>query len=205
MREVYVHVGGHRRVQRRAASTTKAMTWFWSSLWHSPILMRPRTSPHATIQSFWRITPLNMVTRDYWWLQSHTNTVQTTIMASATNEKMSLPHHRNNSSSRRRRRRSGRSATESSSDMSASSSSSSNNTNQKATLIAVILGLCLMNVLDVDIRIGHSNSNNGGRRSLLSTLYLAGPSTLLPWAQHHLVDVMDKPDVEAETALFWRK
>ena len=62
-----------------------------------------------------------------------------------------------------------------------------------------------MNVLDVDIRIGHSNSNNGGRRSLLSTLYLAGPSTLLPWAQHHLVDVMDKPDVKAETALFWRK
>ena len=62
-----------------------------------------------------------------------------------------------------------------------------------------------MNVLDVDIRIGHSNSNNGGRRSLLSTLYLAGPSTLLPWGQHHLVDVMDKPDVEAETALFWRK
>ena len=62
-----------------------------------------------------------------------------------------------------------------------------------------------MNVLDVDIRIGHSNSNNGGRRSLLSTLYLAGPSTLLPWAQHHLVDVMDKPDVKAETALFWRE
>jgi len=37
----------------------------------------------------------------------------------------------------------------------------------------------------------------------LSSLYLSGPSTLLPWAQHHLVDVTARPDPEAETALFW--
>jgi len=86
-------------------------------------------------------------------------------------------------------------------------SSSSNDNNQKTILIAIILGLCLVNILDVDISIGrHTNSSSGGggRRSLLSSLYLSGPSTLLPWAQHHLVDVTDRP-TETETALFWRK
>jgi len=86
-------------------------------------------------------------------------------------------------------------------------SSSSNDNNQKTVLIAIILGLCLINILDVDISIGrHTNSSSGGggRRSLLSSLYLSGPSTLLPWAQHHLVDVTDRP-TETETALFWRK
>ena len=101
----------------------------------------------------------------------------------------------NNTKKRRRRR--------ASNDM----SSSSNDNSQKTILIAVILGLCLINILDVDISIGrHTNSSSGGggRRSLLSSLYLSGPSTLLPWAQHHLVDVTDRP-TETETALFWRK
>ena len=80
------------------------------------------------------------------------------------------------------------------------------NDNQKTILIAIILGLCLINILDVDISIGRNtnSSSGGGRRSLLSSLYLSGPSTLLPWAQHHLVDVTDRP-TETETALFWRK
>lgn len=69
---------------------------------------------------------------------------------------------------------------------------------------AVILALCLLNILDGDMFVRQSNTT-GGRRSLLSSLYLAGPSTLLPWAQHHLVDVTERPDPEAETALFWRK
>lgn len=69
-----------------------------------------------------------------------------------------------------------------------------------------ILALCLFNILDVDIRLGDSASDgDDGRRSLLSNLYLSGPSTLMPWAEHHVVDVMDRPDPEKETALFWRE
>ena len=68
-----------------------------------------------------------------------------------------------------------------------------------------ILALCLFNILDVDIRLGDSASDgDGGRRSLLSNLYLSGPSTLLPWAEKHVVD-LDRPDPEKETALFWRE
>jgi len=103
----------------------------------------------------------------------------------------------NNTKKRRRRRASNDTM----------SSSSNDNNSQKTILIAIILGLCLINILDVDISIGrHTNSSSGGggRRSLLSSLYLSGPSTLLPWAQHHLVDVTDRP-TETETALFWRK
>ena len=98
----------------------------------------------------------------------------------------------NNTKKRRRRR--------------ASNDTNDNNNNQKTILVAIILGLCLINILDVDISIGRNtnSSSGGGRRSLLSSLYLSGPSTLLPWAQHHLVDVTDRP-TETETALFWRK
>lgn len=66
---------------------------------------------------------------------------------------------------------------------------------------AMILALCVVNVFEVDVRV--ARKDGGGRRSLLSTLYLAGPSTLMPWAQHHAVGVEDRPDPEAETALFW--
>ena len=108
-----------------------------------------------------------------------------------------LPHHTRSSSTKKRRRRRRPS----------SSSSSSDNNKNKGILIAIIFGLCLVNILDVDIGIHFSRhgSSRGGRRSLLSSLYLSGPSTLLPWAEHHLVGVMDRPDVKAETALFWRK
>lgn len=70
---------------------------------------------------------------------------------------------------------------------------------------AMILALCIVNVFEVDFRAVKKDGTRGGRRSLLSSLYLAGPSTLMPWAQHHVVDVTDRPDPEAETALFWRE
>jgi hypothetical protein len=75
------------------------------------------------------------------------------------------------------------------------------------TLIAgLVMALCILNIIEVDIVVDRPGGGAGvGRRSLLSTLYLAGPSTLLPWAQHHLVDVMERPDPVAETALFWRE
>jgi len=73
----------------------------------------------------------------------------------------------------------------------------------KGLVGAMIMVLCIFNIFDVDIRVGRTSNNSSGRRSLLSSLYLAGPSTLLPWAQHHLVDVTDRPDPKAETALFW--
>ncbi len=74
----------------------------------------------------------------------------------------------------------------------------------------IVIGLvafCLINILDLDTLINHRGGGGapGRRRSLLSTLYLSGPSTLLPWAQHHLVDVTDRPDPVSETALFWRE
>ncbi|KAL7544857.1 hypothetical protein ACHAWF_008219 [Thalassiosira exigua] len=68
---------------------------------------------------------------------------------------------------------------------------------------ALIFALCVFNVFDVDVRVQTGKDGSTGRRSLLSNLYLAGPSTLLPWAQHHLADVTDRPDPESETALFW--
>jgi hypothetical protein len=71
------------------------------------------------------------------------------------------------------------------------------------TVIGLVLALCLLNIIEVDVVV--DKNGGGGRRSLLSTLYLAGPSTLLPWAQHHLVDVQERPDPVAETALFWRE
>jgi len=71
------------------------------------------------------------------------------------------------------------------------------------TFIGLVLALCLLNIIEVDVVV--DKNGGGGRRSLLSTLYLAGPSTLLPWAQHHLVDVQERPDPVAETALFWRE
>ncbi|KAL7541099.1 hypothetical protein ACHAXR_010620 [Thalassiosira sp. AJA248-18] len=77
-----------------------------------------------------------------------------------------------------------------------------NKDSKKRLAGAVILALCLLNILDGDMFVRQSNTT-GGRRSLLSSLYLAGPSTLLPWAQHHLMDVTERPDPEAETALFW--
>lgn len=69
---------------------------------------------------------------------------------------------------------------------------------------AAVVGLCVYGVIDFESG-APSNHLRAGRRSLLSTLYLSGPSTLLPWAEHHLVDVTEAPDVDAETALFWRE
>merc|ERR1719253_2049997 len=77
-----------------------------------------------------------------------------------------------------------------------------NSNNTRGYVGAMVLALCVLNIFDVDIHV-NKKSPTGGRRSLLSTLYLSGPSTLLPWAEHHLVDVTDRPDPEAETALFW--
>lgn len=74
---------------------------------------------------------------------------------------------------------------------------------QKYLFGAMIVALCIFNIFDIDINMNDAKDTSGGRRSLLSSLYLSGPSTLLPWAQHHLVDVLDKPDISAETALFW--
>lgn len=71
-------------------------------------------------------------------------------------------------------------------------------------IVGLVVALCLLNIIEVDIVVDNAGGGTGGgRRSLLSTLYLAGPSTLLPWAQHHLVDVQERPDPVAETALFW--
>jgi hypothetical protein len=75
--------------------------------------------------------------------------------------------------------------------------------NNRTIIGGLVMALCLLNIIEVDIIV--DDAGGIGRRSLLSTLYLAGPSTLLPWAQHHLVDVMDRPDPVAETALFWRE
>ena len=80
---------------------------------------------------------------------------------------------------------------------------SSVRTKNRNTVIGLVLALCLLNIIEVDVVV--DKNGGGGRRSLLSTLYLAGPSTLLPWAQHHLVDVQERPDPVAETALFWRE
>lgn len=70
---------------------------------------------------------------------------------------------------------------------------------------AMVVALCVFNVLDVNVGFGDTSETRarGGRRSLLSSLYLAGASTLMPWAEHHLVDVTDRPDPSKETALFW--
>lgn len=64
---------------------------------------------------------------------------------------------------------------------------------------AVIVGFCVLSVVD-NFRTLEPYS---GRRSLLSNAYLAAQSTLLPWAHYYLVDVTDRPNPEAETALFW--
>ena len=64
---------------------------------------------------------------------------------------------------------------------------------------AVILGFCVLSFIDTF----HTLEPYSGRRSLLSSAYLATTSTLLPWAHHYLVDVSDKPNPDGETALFW--
>ncbi|KAL7542548.1 hypothetical protein ACHAWF_007201 [Thalassiosira exigua] len=49
-----------------------------------------------------------------------------------------------------------------------------------------------------------SSADPSGGRRLLSALHpFLESNTLPPWAQHHLVDVQDKPDPSTETALFW--
>jgi len=64
---------------------------------------------------------------------------------------------------------------------------------------SVILAFCLLSILENIL-----STSGSGRRSLLSELYLGVThSTLMPWAYHHLVDVKDKPNPDAETALFW--
>lgn len=77
------------------------------------------------------------------------------------------------------------------------------NKKNKGLIGALIFALCFFNIVDVDFH--RPGAATGGRRSLLSNLYLSGPSTLLPWAEKNLVGVQDRPDTEAETALFWRK
>lgn len=72
----------------------------------------------------------------------------------------------------------------------------------------MIVALCIFNILDVNVGVGDApagSDRGSGRRSLLSSLYLAGTSTLMPWAEHHLVGVTDRPDPTQETALFWRE
>jgi len=64
---------------------------------------------------------------------------------------------------------------------------------------AVILGFCVLSFIDTF----HTLEPYSGRRSLLSSAYLATTSTLLPWAHHYLADVSDAPDPDGETALFW--
>lgn len=112
------------------------------------------------------------------------------------------PHHRRLHGKRRSRRRDSSSDSEENHGHGRSPASAVNH--RRSLAVGAVLALCLFNVFDVDIRISRSTSGSG-RRSLLSTLYLSGPSTLLPWAEHHLVDVTDRPDFEAETALFWRE
>lgn len=108
-------------------------------------------------------------------------------------------HHRHRRSQRRRRPRS--------SDTAAANDGGSVNNANKIIVIGLV-AFCFINILDLDILVntsGGGRSTTGRRRSLLSTLYLAGPSTLLPWAHHHLVDVTDRPDPTAKNALFWRE
>ena len=75
----------------------------------------------------------------------------------------------------------------------------------KKLLGALVFAFALVNLFDVGSFLSSKEGPAEGRRSLLSTLYLAGSSTLMPWAEHNLADVTDRPDPEKETALFWRK
>ena len=72
-------------------------------------------------------------------------------------------------------------------------STSANGGDVKKLLGALVFSFALVNLFDV----GSFLSTNGpaeGRRSLLSTLYLAGSSTLMPWAEHYVADVTDRPN-----------
>lgn len=102
----------------------------------------------------------------------------------------------------RNRARSGGQSQASASSAAQAAHTGANNSKNKGIVTAMIFALCIFNIFDVDIRLGKKNDADG-RRSLLSLLYLSGPSTLMPWSEHHLVDVTDKPDPVAETALFW--
>mmetsp|Transcript_27594 Transcript_27594/g.49726 ORF Transcript_27594/g.49726 Transcript_27594/m.49726 type:complete len:371 (+) Transcript_27594:181-1293(+) len=66
------------------------------------------------------------------------------------------------------------------------------------TLSVVGLVVIIASVLNL-----HPTSSYGGRRALSALDPYRDSSTLLPWAQHHLVDVSEKPDPSKETALFW--
>ena len=109
--------------------------------------------------------------------------------------------HRHRRSKRRRRPRSSLDTTGASND-----DVSPSVTNANKIIVIGLVAFCFINVLDLDSLVNRTSGATGGgqRRSLLSTLYLAGSSTLLPWAQHHMVDVTERPDV-SETALFWRE
>ena len=108
--------------------------------------------------------------------------------------------HRHRRSHRRRRPRS----SDTTSITNDGGGSSINNANKIIAIGLVVF--CFFNILDLDtLLVNHQGGTRGRRRSLLSTLYLAGPSTLLPWAHHHLVDVTDRPDPLAKNALFWRE
>eukprot|EP01082_Thalassiosira_pseudonana_P004792 g4565.t1 g4565 contig15:1299971-1302522(+) len=103
----------------------------------------------------------------------------------------------------RRRRRSSTASTSSA----MSVSMPSLNVTHKRVAVAVILSFCIVSIIDLHKLLSSTADYNGsrseGRRSLLTSLYLEAHSTLLPWAHHHLVDVLETPDFEKETALFW--
>merc|ERR1719491_254386 len=84
-----------------------------------------------------------------------------------------------------------------------SSLSVGTDSSKKSLVAAVVINFALVNIF-LDLPFGSSNySPAEGRRSLLSTLYLSGSSTLLPWAEHYFVDSTTPPDPKDETALFW--
>ena len=132
--------------------------------------------------------------------QASTHAAFTMTMTNNMNMTTMNPH-RHRRSHRRRRPRS----SDTTSITNDGGGSSANNANKIIAIGLVVF--CFINILDLDILlVNHQGgTGTGRRRSLLSTLYLAGPSTLLPWAHHHLIDVTDRPDPLAKNALFWRE
>jgi len=67
-------------------------------------------------------------------------------------------------------------------------------------ICSFILALCIvLYIFDDDIDIGGRRSLRSSSREL--SIYLEGPSTLLPWAEHNLIDIKDS--TSTPTALFW--
>ena len=72
-------------------------------------------------------------------------------------------------------------------------------------IASFILALCIvLYIFDDDIDIGGRRFLRSSSREL--SIYLEGPSTLLPWAEHNLIDIKDStatPQQPPPTALFW--